>query len=176
MLRRSSMLAGFIFGIVLLAVPLRPLPPPVSVQKSDQARIDWLESNANSCCVEPKVDLSIAGRAFVQGEDLRESIDEACARCATGARETTPVIRMAAVVVRGLLPATAGAQSTAIVADSPARGTPVASAHSSHWLAITVALVVVVAAGAAWFISRRSFNSAEPNYQSPGDRGRGRPT
>lgn len=42
---------------------------------SDADRIDWLESNAGSRCVEPRVEVIIAGRHFVQGEDLRAWID-----------------------------------------------------------------------------------------------------
>lgn len=171
MLRRISLFGVFLFAIVLAAVPLRPLPPPDVVQPGDQARIDWLESNANSCCVEPKVDLAIAGRAFVQGEDLRESIDEACARCAASVRET-PVIRMAAVVVRGLLPATAGAQSTAIAVDSPARGTPAAArANHSHAFLWGALAFIVLALAVAFFVSRRSNAS---NTYTPG--GSARPT
>jgi hypothetical protein len=90
---------------------------------------------------------------------------------------TESAIRLAPIVVSELLVSRLDAQSTAVVADSSSRGTPVAqSAHKSHWLAIVVAPVIVLAAAGAWFISKRSFNSSDSNYQSPGDKGRARPT
>lgn len=163
-MRRILSFAVFLFVLCLLAIPMpsRTAPPGTAVLQPAQARIDWLESNANSCCVEPRVDLAIGGRKFVQGEDLRASIDEDCAQCSSEATATLspPTVRLAQVIVNQLLPATAGAQTVATATPQRSHG------HGVLIAIILILLFLAIGAG-SWFLSKRGTGSGFNDPSGP---------